>query len=87
MSRKRIKPSLWQSLTETCPACQGAERVFTAYTSAQMLERKMLSMKPDMKRRRLAIKAGNLLFDYLSGPGQAILKALNRELKEDERRS
>jgi len=85
MSRKRIKPSLWQSLTETCPACNGAGRIFTAYTSAQMLERKMLSMKPDMKRRRLAVKAGNLLFDYLSGPGQAILKALNRELKTELR--
>jgi ribonuclease G len=87
MSRKRIKPSLWQSLTESCPTCQGAGRIFTAYTSAQMLERKMLSKKNELKRRRLSIKAGNLLFDYLSGPGQAILKGLNQELKTELRLS
>ena len=45
----------------------------------------MLSLKPELKRRRLSIKTGNLLFDYLSGPGQAIIKALNRELKTELR--
>lgn len=85
MSRKRIKPSLWQTLTETCPACQGAGRIFTVYTSAQMLERKLLSLKQELKRRRLSIKAGNQLFEYLSGPGQALLKNLNRELKTELR--
>jgi ribonuclease G len=85
MSRKRIKPSLWQSLTEVCPTCGGVGRVFTAYTSAQMLERRMLSLRDSLRKKRVGIRAGIELFDYLIGEGQDILKTLNKELKTEVR--
>jgi ribonuclease G len=85
MSRKRIKPSLWQSLTEPCPTCGGVGRVYTTYTSAQMLERRMLSLKSILKGKRVGIRTGLQLFDHLIGEGQAILKGLNKELKIDVR--
>src|SRR5690606_14884967 len=39
MTRQRVRPSLWQSLTEPCPACGGSGRVFRPETVVRRIER------------------------------------------------
>ena len=41
MTRQRVRPSLWHSMTTECPACAGTGRVFTPEAVARRLERSL----------------------------------------------
>jgi len=42
MTRQRVRPSLFQSLTQTCAHCDGAGRVFSPSTVARRVERSLV---------------------------------------------
>src|SRR5690606_30655735 len=44
MTRQRVRQSHWQSVTETCPTCNGTGRVFTPETIVRRVERSVKRM-------------------------------------------
>ncbi|HSH45239.1 MAG TPA: Rne/Rng family ribonuclease [Longimicrobiales bacterium] len=56
MTRQRVRPSLYYSLTEPCAHCAGAGRVFTPETVIRRIERSLRRAAANGGDRRLAIR-------------------------------
>ncbi len=56
MTRQRVRPSLYYSLTEPCAHCQGAGRVFTPETVVRRIERALRRAAVNGADRRLSIR-------------------------------
>ncbi len=56
MTRQRVRPSLYYSLTEPCAHCDGAGRVFTAETVVRRIERALRRAAVNGDDRRLAVR-------------------------------
>lgn len=56
MTRQRVRPSLFHSLTQTCPHCGGTGRVFSPATVVRRLERSLLRMAAQGKEKRLTVR-------------------------------
>jgi ribonuclease G len=56
MTRQRVRPSLYYSLTEPCAHCDGAGRVFTAETVVRRIERALHRAAVNGDDRRLAVR-------------------------------
>lgn len=56
MTRQRVRPSLWHSMTTECPACSGTARVFTPEVVARRLERSLKRAGRERRERQLSIR-------------------------------
>jgi ribonuclease G len=56
MTRQRVRPSLWASMTRECPACDGSGRVFAPEVVARRLERAIRRAGAEKKERRLGVR-------------------------------
>ena len=56
MTRQRIRPSLYASMTEDCPTCAGSGRVFTPEVVARRLERSLRRVSREQKERSLFVR-------------------------------
>ncbi len=56
MTRQRVRPSLWHSMTTECPACGGTGRVFTPEVVARRLERTLKRAGRERRERQLAVR-------------------------------
>jgi ribonuclease G len=56
MTRQRVRPSLFQSLTEPCLHCGGSGRVFRAETVVRRIERAVRRVAVQNKERELTIR-------------------------------
>jgi ribonuclease G len=56
MTRQRVRPSLWDSMTSPCPACNGTGRVFRPEVVVRRLERTLRRVAHDRKERRITIR-------------------------------
>jgi len=56
MTRQRVRPSLWDSMTTPCTACNGTGRVFRPEVVVRRLERTLKRVAHDQKERRLTIR-------------------------------
>ena len=56
MTRQRVRPSLWDSMTTPCPGCNGTGRVFKPEVVVRRLERTLRRVAHDRKERRLTIR-------------------------------
>ena len=56
MTRQRVRPSLWHSLTRDCPTCAGSGRVFTPEVVARRLERSLKRAGHEHRERQLTIR-------------------------------
>src|SRR5688500_18890845 len=56
MTRQRVRPSLWQSMTEPCQTCHGTGRVFTPETIVRRMERSVKRMSVEGRRDHLVIR-------------------------------
>jgi ribonuclease G len=56
MTRQRVRPSLWASMTRECTTCHGTGRVFSPEVVARRLERAIKRASTDKKDRKLAIR-------------------------------
>jgi ribonuclease G len=56
MTRQRVRPSLFQSLTSVCETCGGTGRVFTPATVARRIERTLRRVAADGKENRVLIR-------------------------------
>ena len=56
MTRQRVRPSLWQSMTTDCPTCTGTGRVFRPEVVVRRMERSLKRAGADHKERQLAVR-------------------------------
>jgi ribonuclease G len=56
MTRQRVRPSLWQSLTEPCPACGGSGRVFRPETVVRRIERAVRRLAVQRNEKKVTIR-------------------------------
>ena len=56
MTRQRVRPSLWQSMTAECPTCTGTGRVFRPEVVVRRMERSLKRAGADHKERQLAVR-------------------------------
>ena len=56
MTRQRVRPSLFQSLTEECGSCGGAGRVYTPATVVRRIERSLRRVAGGRVEKNLVIR-------------------------------
>ncbi|HET8657049.1 MAG TPA: Rne/Rng family ribonuclease [Longimicrobiaceae bacterium] len=81
MTRQRVRPSLYQSQTETCPTCGGTGRIFSAETVVRRIERAVRRLSVDSRERQLLIRVHPEVALYFLEDEPGFLKRLERETK------
>jgi ribonuclease G len=89
MTRKRVRPSLVQSMSEPCSSCGGSGRVLSPASAATMLERFLERASIKKKHKNLVVTLHPKLASYLLGDGSrrvgylANMDRMKVELRED----
>ncbi|MGH7674227.1 MAG: Rne/Rng family ribonuclease [Gemmatimonadales bacterium] len=56
MTRQRVRPSLWHSMTADCPTCSGTGRVFRPEVVVRRMERSLRRAGAEHRDKRLAVR-------------------------------
>jgi ribonuclease G len=56
MTRQRVRPSLFQTLTQTCPHCGGAGRVYSPATVVRRVERSLSRIAAEGREKRIVVR-------------------------------
>ena len=89
MTRQRVRPSLWHSMTAECPACGGTGRTFTPEVIARRLERSLKRAGRERRERQLAIRLHPEVALYLLEEEPRLITTLGKatglelELRDD----
>ena len=80
MTRQRVRPSLWHSMTIDCPACSATGRVFTPEAVARRLERTIKRAGRERRERQLAVRLHPEVALYLLEEEPKLIHALGKML-------
>ena len=80
MTRQRVRQSHLQSMTESCPTCNGTGRVFTPETIVRRMERSVRRIAVDGRRDNLVVKLHPDTAIYLLENERDLLKKLEKGL-------
>jgi ribonuclease G len=89
MTRQRVRPSLWHSMTTDCPTCAGTGRVFTPEVVARKLERALRRAGHERRERQLSVRLHPEVALYLLEEEPRLLQSLTKltgvdiELRDD----
>ena len=89
MTRQRVRPSLWHSMTTDCPTCGGTGRVFTPEVVARRLERSLKRAGHEHRERQLSVRVHPEVALYLIEEEPKFMQALQKatgldlELRDD----
>src|SRR5688500_15947308 len=89
MTRQRVRPSLWHSMTTDCPTCAGTGRVFTPEGVARRLERARKRAGHEHRERRLTGRVHPAVAVYVLEEEPKLLQTLGKltgldlELRDD----
>jgi ribonuclease G len=89
MTRQRVRPSLWHSMTTDCPTCAGTGRVFTPEVVARRLERALKRAGHERRERQLSVRLHPEVALYLLEEEPRLLQTLTKltgvdiELRDD----
>lgn len=89
MTRQRVRPSLWASMTRECPTCIGTGRVFSPEVVARRLERALKRAAIEKKERKLAVRIHPDVAIYLLEEEPKLVQSLGKlsgielELRDD----
>ncbi len=89
MTRQRVRPSLWHSMTTDCPTCAGTGRVFTPEVVARRLERALRRAGHEHRERQLTVRLHPEVALYLLEEEPKMLQTLSKltgidlELRDD----
>jgi ribonuclease G len=89
MTRQRVRPSLWHSMTTDCPTCAGTGRVFTPEVVARRLERALKRAGHERRERQLSVRLHPEVALYLLEEEPRLLHTLTKitgvdiELRDD----
>ena len=79
MTRQRVRPSLWQSMTADCPTCSGTGRVFRPEVVVRRMERSLKRAGADHKERHLAVRLHPEVALYLVEQEPNFLRQLEKQ--------
>ena len=79
MTRQRVRPSLWQSMTTDCPTCTGTGRVFRPEVVVRRMERSLRRAGADHKERQLAVRLHPEVALYLVEQEPNFLRLLEKQ--------
>ena len=79
MTRQRVRPSLWQSMTTECPTCSGTGRVFRPEVVVRRMERSLKRAGADHKERQLAVRLHPEVAIYLVEQEPNFLRQLEKQ--------
>jgi ribonuclease G len=79
MTRQRVRPSLWQSMTIECPTCTGTGRVFRPEVVVRRMERSLRRAGADHKERQLAVRLHPEVALYLLEQEPNFLRLLEKQ--------
>lgn len=77
MTRQRVRPSLWQSMTTECPTCTGLGRVFRPEVVVRRMERSL--RRAGGKERQLAVRLHPEVAVYLVEQEPEFLRHLKKQ--------
>ena len=89
MTRQRVRPSLWHSMTTDCPTCSGGGRVFTPEVVTRRLERSLKRAGRERRERQLSVRLHPEVALYLLEEEPKLIQSLCRltgldiELRDD----
>ena len=89
MTRQRVRPSLWHSMTTDCPTCAASGRVFTPEVVARRLERARKRAGHEHRERQLTVRLHPEVALYLLEEEPRLLQTLSKltsldlELRDD----
>jgi ribonuclease G len=89
MTRQRVRPSLWHSMTTDCPTCAGSGRVFTPEVVTRRLERALRRAGHEHRERQLTVRLHPEVALYLLEEEPKLLQTLSKltaldlELRDD----
>ncbi len=89
MTRQRVRPSLWHSMTTDCPTCSGGGRVFTPEVVTRRLERSLRRAGRERRERQLSVRLHPEVALYLLEEEPKLIQSLGRltgldiELRDD----
>jgi ribonuclease G len=89
MTRQRVRPSLWHSMTTDCPTCAGTGRVFTPEVVTRRLERALKRAGHEHRERQLSVRLHPEVALYLLEEEPRLLQTLSKitgvdiELRDD----
>ena len=89
MTRQRVRPSLWHSMTTDCPTCAGTGRVFRPEVVARRLERALKRAGHERRERQLSVRLHPEVALYLLEEEPKLLQTLTKitgvdiELRDD----
>jgi ribonuclease G len=79
MTRQRVRPSLWQSMTTECPTCHGTGRVFRPEVVVRRMERSLKRAGADHKERQLSVRLHPEVALYLVEQEPNFLRQLEKQ--------
>jgi ribonuclease G len=79
MTRQRVRPSLWQSMTIECPTCSGTGRVFRPEVVVRRMERSLKRAGADHKERQLSVRLHPEVALYLIEQEPNFLRQLEKQ--------
>ncbi len=79
MTRQRVRPSLYQSMTQACPTCAGTGRVFLPETVVRRLERSLKRAAAENRDRRLTVRLHPEVALFLLEEEPHLLKQLGKQ--------
>lgn len=79
MTRQRVRPSLWHSMTVECPTCTGTGRVFRPEVVVRRMERSLKRAGADHKERQLAVRLHPEVALYLVEQEPNFLRQLEKQ--------
>ena len=89
MTRQRVRPSLWHSMTADCPTCAASGRVFTPEVVTRRLERALKRAGHEHRERQLTVRLHPEVALYLLEEEPRLLQTLSKitaldlELRDD----
>jgi ribonuclease G len=89
MTRQRVRPSLWHSMTTDCPTCAASGRVFTPEVVTRRLERALKRAGHEHRERQLTVRLHPEVALYLLEEEPRLLQTLSKltnldlELRDD----
>src|SRR5205823_5213152 len=79
MTRQRVRPSLWHSMTAECPTCNGTGRVFRPEVVVRRMERSLKRAGAEHKERQLAVRLHPDVALYLVEQEPNFLRQLEKQ--------
>jgi ribonuclease G len=79
MTRQRVRPSLYQSQTRTCPCCSGSGRIFTPETVIRRIQRAIRRASAESREKSMEVRVHPEIALYILEDEPSLLRGLEKE--------